>query len=74
VIAGTLFYHPLTVPTDLHLWLLLPLCAAVAIVYKAVRTQHVRRLALDSAVLLAYMVVGLLALGVALWAVVRICQ
>jgi hypothetical protein len=72
MIAWTLFYHPVSIPSQAHLWFLVPLCAAVAVVYKAIRIRHVRRLAIESAVLLAYMVVGLVALGALMWVVVGI--
>jgi hypothetical protein len=64
---ATLFVHPIVVPWDLQLWLLLPLLAAVAIIYKAVRTHHVRRLGIEAGFTFLYMVGGILALSVVLW-------
>ena len=62
-----LFYHPMELHSGLLLWLLLPLLAGVAVVYKTVRTQEIRRLPLET--LVAYMLGGLAALGAALWLV-----
>ena len=69
MIAWTLFYHPVPLSFDSELWLVLPLCAAVGIVYKAIRVDDVRRLPREILSLMAYMVVGLIALGVVMWAV-----
>ena len=63
----TLFRNPMALPFDSLLWFLGPLCVAVAIVYKTVRTQNLRRLPLEILVLMGYMVVGLVALGAGLW-------
>ena len=51
------------------LWLLLPLCASVAIIYKTVRTKNLRRLPVEVLGLVVYMTVGLVALGMGLWLV-----
>ena len=65
--AWTLFTHPVQWPSGLLLWLVLPLCAAVAIVYKTVRVRNLRRLPLQVVAVLAYMVVGMAVLAVVLW-------
>ena len=62
-----LFYNPVTLGFNSELWLLLPLCAAVGIVYKTIRTHDLRRLPWEVLYLLAYMVVGLILLATALW-------
>ena len=68
MIAWTLFTNPITLSSDSQLWLLAPLCLGVAVIYKAVRVEDLRRLPLQVAGLLAvYMVGGLIALGVLLW-------
>ena len=64
-----LFVHPLILPFGTTLWLLLPLCASVAIVYKTIRVSTLRRLPLQAGILIVYMLGGLFALGVGLWAV-----
>ena len=66
-ILATLFYHPIVLPKALELWLLLPLCAVVAVIYKAVRIEHVRRLPREALVTFLYMIGGLVGLGLVLW-------
>jgi hypothetical protein len=53
------------------LWLLLPLCASVAIVYKTIRVDSLRRLPVEAGVLIIYMLGGLFALGASLWAIIE---
>ena len=65
--AWTLFYHPMTLRFDSLLWLLLPLCASVAIVYKTIRSDNIHRLHLQILSLTALMLAGLVALGLGLW-------
>jgi len=64
-----LFTYPMRLSFQASLWLVLPLCASVSIVYKTVRTEDLRRLPLEVAGLFAYMMIGLVALGAALWAI-----
>ncbi|MGC9455040.1 MAG: hypothetical protein ACP5HU_09270 [Phycisphaerae bacterium] len=68
MIAG-LFTHPVNIDSGSGLLLMLPLLAAVAIVYKAIRVKDIRKLPKEVAVLMVYMVLGLVALGVGLWLV-----
>jgi len=69
--TATLFYNPLPLSFETQLWLLLPLCLGVAIVYKAVRTHDLRRLPREVGFLMGYMVAGLIVLCVLVWLVVR---
>ena len=46
-----------------HVWLVLPLCAVAAVVYKTIRVRRLRQLPLAILGLWAYMAVGLTALG-----------
>lgn len=65
----TLFHNPMPLQADgWTLWLLLPLCLSVAIIYKAVRIQNLRRFPWEVLALMGYMIVGLIGLGVVLWA------
>jgi len=64
-----LFTHPIILPFHTILWLVLPLCASVAVVYKTIRVNNIRRMPMEAGVLLVYMAVGLGALGLGLWAV-----
>ena len=67
MIAWQLFYHPVLLPFDSLVWLVLPLCASVSIIYKTLRTDSLRALPVQILGLFAYMVVGLAALGIGLW-------
>ena len=69
MIAWTIFYNPVSFSSGVLLWLLLPLCVAVAFVYKTVRTKNLSRLWLEILALVGYLAVGMVALGVALWIV-----
>jgi hypothetical protein len=69
MIAFTLFHNPLPIPGDWGLWLVFPMCLLVAIVYKTLRVNDLRRLPGAVAVLMLYMVGGLAVLGVGLWLV-----
>lgn len=67
-LPAALFYHPMTAPSGWTLWLILPLCLMVAIVYKTIRAQELRTVPRQVTMLMLYIVVGLVALGSALWA------
>ena len=70
MIAWTLLVNPIVLNADgWTLWLVLPLCASVAITYKTVRTKNLRRLPLEILGLIAYMIVGLIGLAAALWTI-----
>lgn len=66
---SALFYNPVMVSFHSELLLLLPLCAAVGLVYKAVRVERLSQLPLEYVKLLAYMAFGLAALCVLLWVI-----
>ena len=61
-----LFVNP-ALMGDSYIFFVLPLCAVVAIVYKAVRVEHLRQLPLQVLRLWAFMLVGLAALGAAFY-------
>lgn len=67
MIAWSVFTNPITLSFDSELWLLLPLCAAVAIVYKAIRIDRVRNLPREILSSMGYMAGGLILLCVVLW-------
>jgi len=67
-VIAALFYNPITVSFNSELWLLLPLCAAVGLIYKAIRVEYLSQLLIEYVKLLAYMAFGLVALCVLLWA------
>ncbi|HYO09759.1 MAG TPA: hypothetical protein VER17_12375 [Tepidisphaeraceae bacterium] len=53
-------------------WLILPLCAGVAIVYKSVKCQTMARVPREALVIFAWMLVGFAAAAGALAGVVRL--
>ena len=66
---AAIFVNPIIIPSGCQLWMLLPLFAAVATVYKTIRTTNIRRLPIEILASLGYMVAGLVALGAAMWAI-----
>jgi hypothetical protein len=68
-----IFIHPVTLPCDSLLWLMLPLTVSVAIVYKTLRTNNLRRLPLQVLGLIGYVVGGAVALAIGLWAIQAYC-
>ena len=56
--AVTPFLHPLPV-WDYWVWLLVPLCLGVSIVYKSVRIDSMRRLPLEAVRTTIWIVVGM---------------
>ena len=71
MMGWALFYNPMNLTFHGLLYLLVPLCLSVAVVYKTIRVKHLRRLPVAIAGLIGYMLVGLLALGAGLWAIQR---
>lgn len=72
MMPAVLFYHPMVLPQTAVLWLILPLCLSVAVVYKTLRTADLRRLPREVVGLMAYIVGGLILLGTVLWLVQRL--
>lgn len=70
MIAWALFTNPIEMGQD-ALWLVLPLCAVVAVVYKTVRVQTLRQLPLSILGLWLYMLFGLSCLAVALYILIE---
>lgn len=58
-----MFAKPIPIGPE-HVWLVVPLCAVAAVVYKAIRVRRLRQLPLQLLGLWAYMAVGLTALAV----------
>ncbi len=61
-----IFKHPVQLGID-HIWLVIPLCMVLAVVYKTIRVRHLRQLPLQILGLWAYIFVGLTVLAAALW-------
>jgi hypothetical protein len=70
MMAWQLFWNPMQMGQD-ALWLVLPLCAVVGVVYKTVRVQTLRQLPLAVLGLWLYMLVGLSCLAVALYVLIE---
>ncbi len=66
---GELFVHPHVLSFNTILWLVVPLCVSVAVVYKAIRVNSLRELPRQAATLVILMLAGLFALGAGLWAI-----
>lgn len=64
---ATLFYNSAQIPWRAAMWFVIPLCLAVTIVYKTVRIDDLRKLPIQSVMLMGYLLICLLALGVVLW-------
>ena len=67
MMAWALFVNPMPLTASAAFWLLLPLCVAVATVYRTVRIQHTQRLLVAILKLLGYIVVGMAIISVILW-------
>jgi hypothetical protein len=65
--AWALWTQPMHLSSATVVYLVLPLCLAVAIAYKTIRAQQLRRLPLEIVITVAYVGTGLLALAVGLW-------
>ncbi len=64
---AVLFYNSCQIPTSAVLWFVIPLCFAVTIVYKTIRIENLRKLPIQSVLLMGYLLGCLLALGAGLW-------
>jgi hypothetical protein len=71
-VTAALFVNPMVIPYAAQLWLLLPLCLSVAVVYKTVRVPDVRKLPLEIAKMMGYLVGGLTILAIVLWGVFKL--
>jgi hypothetical protein len=67
MILANIFTHPVVLPYHSLLWLLLPLCLGVAVIYKTIRIDDLRGLPKGILTLSAYMLFGLTALATGLW-------
>lgn len=65
-----IFKHPIQMGVN-HIWLVLPLCMVLAVVYKTIRVKYLRQLPLQILGLWAYIFVGLTALAVSFWLLVE---
>lgn len=69
MIAWVPFLQPMPLPESVILFLVLPLCYGVAVVYKTLRAYRVGQIPRQAGLLAAYMTGGLVALAAGLWLV-----
>jgi len=67
MILATIFQHPVVLPYSSLLWLLLPLCFGVAVIYKTIRIDDLRYLPRAILILSLQILFGLAVLGTGLW-------
>ena len=66
------FLQPLPVWNDWQWpWLLVPLCAGVAVVYKSIKCRYVRQIPREAAVLSVWILLGMASAAVVLAAIVK---
>lgn len=68
-LLGWLFVQPATLPPHMRLWMLLPLVACVALVYRATRARDLRGLVRPTALTFVNILVGMVVIAVAFYAV-----
>ncbi len=66
---GWLFVSPLKLPAGARLWMMLPLVACVALVYRATRARDVRRMPRATVLTFVNIVVGMALIAVAFYLV-----
>ena len=75
-LAHLLAYRPLMDPLpyvwDYWPWLLLPLCVAVAVVYKSIKCRSMKQVPREAAVITVWILAGLGAAALVLWALVAL--
>jgi len=70
-----LAYTPLVTPLPLWnywAWLLLPLCAAVSIVYKTIKCRFVREIPLQAATITLWIILSMIAVAAGIWLLYQI--
>lgn len=69
---ATLFMHPIRLGGWQETVMLLPLCAAIALVYKSIKCDNAREVPVASLILWVTVVAGMYAVGLGLWGLYRI--
>lgn len=72
--GSSLGWRPFLTPMpiwDYWFWTLLPLAAGIAVVYKTTKTHDITRVPRESAILTAWIVLGLIAAAIGVGVVVR---
>jgi hypothetical protein len=69
----SLFYYPISPQTPgWSLWLMIPLCLSLSIVYKTVRTKELKYLLREISALMILLIAGLVGLGAGIWILLKI--
>lgn len=71
---ATLFVHPLSLPEGARLWMLLPLVACVAAVYRATRVRTVADMPKQTVMTFFNIIVGMVAIALAFYALHQIAR
>ena len=64
---GWLFIHPLDLPSGARLWMMLPLVACVALVYRATRARSAGEMPRATVITFISIVVGMVLLAIAFY-------
>jgi hypothetical protein len=72
IIAWTPFVQPIPGVWNYWPWLMVPLCAGVAIVWKSIKCHEMKRVPLEATVIFLTMIVGFVGSAVGLWLLERI--
>ena len=67
MILATLFVNPMSIDPATSIFWMIPLCIAVAAVYRTIRTDTVRKLPREIITLSVFLIGGLAALMALLW-------
>lgn len=73
LLAMRLFLDPLPV-WDIWPWLLLPLCLAVAVVYKCIKCKHVRQVPVEAVKLTLYILLAMTLTAAGVFGAVRLME
>jgi hypothetical protein len=68
-VLAMLFVNPVTLPAGARMWMLLPLLACVAAVYRATRVRAVRDMPRGTLITFANTLAGMIAIAVAFYLV-----
>ncbi len=74
MLAYTPFMQPLPGLWDYWIWLLLPLCIGVSVVYKSIKCRSMRKVPVQAIMITVYILVSMAAAGAALAGVVRVME
>ncbi len=63
---ATLFLHPLPL-WDYWVWLIVPLCAAVSVVYKTIKCQHVHQIPREAVGITLWIIAAMIGVAAGVW-------